>query len=115
MTRRTAIAIAATAIATALHAQTPPAFDVASIKPVPPPIPTGGGAWTVTHGRFRAETCYVRGLVAWAYGVLPVQVKGGPDWLDPEPYYIDARAGDPEAGPEQIRAMRWRVLDPSTP
>ncbi len=77
---------------------------------MPPPIPTGGGAWIVTHGRFRAETCYVRGLIAWAYGVLPVQVKGGPDWLDPEPYYIDARAGNPEAGPEQIRAMSQTLL-----
>lgn len=110
MTRRTAVAALAIAAVLPAAAQAPPTFDVASIKPVPPPIPTGGGAWIVTHGRFRAETCYVRGLVAWAYGVLPVQVKGGPDWLDPEPYYIDARAADAEAGPDQIREMSRTLL-----
>ena len=111
MTGRRALALAVV-IANALSgaAQTPPAFDVAAIKPVPRPFPTGGGAWTVTHGRFRAETCYVRGLIAWAYGVPGSQVRGGPDWLDPEPYYIDARAADPEAGPDQIREMSKTLL-----
>ena len=85
-------------------------FEVASIKPIPPPIPSGGGPWIVTHGRFRAETGFVRGMVAWAHNVLAAQVKGGPDWLDREPYYVDARAGDPEAGPDQIRLMLQTLL-----
>jgi uncharacterized protein (TIGR03435 family) len=112
MTRRTAIAVAAVAIAIAWPAtgQAPPTFEVASVKLVPPPLPTGGGAWVVTHGRFRAETCYVRGMIAWAYKVMPSQVNGRPDWLDREPYYIDARAGDPEAPPEQIRLMSQTLL-----
>ena len=38
------------------------------------------------------------------------QVKGGPDWIDREPYDFDARAGDPEAGPEQIRTMLQALL-----
>ena len=86
------------------------AFEVASIKPIPPPIPSGGGPWIVTHGRFRAETGFVRGMVAWAHNVLAAQVKGGPDWLDREPYYVDARAEDPEAGPDQIRLMLQTLL-----
>src|SRR5215510_4349946 len=88
----------------------PLAFDVASIKPIPPPIPTGGGPWIVTYGRFRAETGFVRGMVAWAHDVLAAQVKGGPDWLDREPYYVDARAEDAEAGPDQIRLMLQTLL-----
>src|SRR5262245_1565374 len=86
------------------------AFDVASIKPVAPPFPTGGGPWVVTHGRFRAEVGYVRGMVSFAYNLMPTQVKGGPDWLDREPYFVDARAEDPEAGPDQIRLMMLTLL-----
>ena len=88
----------------------PLAFEVASIKPVPLPLPTGGGPWTVTHGRFKAETGFVRGVIALAYDVPPILVKGGPDWLDREPYYIDARAADSEAGPYQIRIMLQALL-----
>src|SRR5262245_62176267 len=85
-------------------------FEVASVKPIPPPIPSGGGPWIVTHGRFRAERGYVRGMVGWAYNVLAAQVKGGPDWIDREPYYVDARAENPDAGPDQIRSMLQTLL-----
>jgi uncharacterized protein (TIGR03435 family) len=49
-------------------------------------------------------------MIAWAYNVLGAQVKGGPDWIDREPYYVDARAETPEAEPEQIRAMLQTLL-----
>lgn len=73
-------------------------------------ISNWGGPWTVTHGRFRAETGHVRSVIGWAYNLLPAQVKGGPDWINREPYYFDARAGDPEAGPEPIRTMLQALL-----
>jgi uncharacterized protein (TIGR03435 family) len=41
---------------------------------------------------------------------MPTQVKGGPDWLDREPYFVEARAEDPEAGPDQIRLMMETLL-----
>jgi uncharacterized protein (TIGR03435 family) len=88
----------------------PPAFEVASIKPVAPPIPTGGGPWTMTHGRFRAEVANIRDVIGWAYNVLLSQVKGGPDWIDSDPYYFDARADNSDAGPEQIRVMLRTLL-----
>lgn len=88
-----------------------PGFEVASVRPVPLPPPTGGGAWVVTNGRFRAVTCYVRGMIAFAYNIPASQVKGGPDWLDREPYYIDARAADEKAGPQQIRLMSQTLLE----
>ena len=88
----------------------PVTFEVASVKPIATPIPSGGGAWTVTHGRFRAETGYVRGVIGWAYSVIPVQVHGGPVWLDREPYYFDARADSQDAGPNQIKAMMRTLL-----
>jgi uncharacterized protein (TIGR03435 family) len=89
---------------------TPLAFEVASVKPIEPPIPSGGGPWIVTHGQFKAETGYVRGMIGWAYNVLATQVKGGPEWIDREPYYVDARAEDPDARPEQIRLMLQTLL-----
>jgi uncharacterized protein (TIGR03435 family) len=88
----------------------PLAFEVASVKPIAPPLPSAGGAWTVTHGRFRAETGYVRDVIGWAYDLLAAQVKGGPDWIDREPYYFDARAENPDAGADQIRVMLQTLL-----
>ena len=87
----------------------PLAFEVASIKPVPLPLPSGGGPWTVSRGRFRAEIGFLRGVVAWAYDVSAPLIKGGPDWFD-QPYYFDARAEDPQAGPDQIRLMLQTLL-----
>jgi uncharacterized protein (TIGR03435 family) len=89
---------------------TPLAFEVASIKPVPLPLPSGGGPWTFSRGRFRAEIGFVRGVLALAYDVSPALIKGAPDWLDREPYNIDARAEDPQAGPDQIRVMLQALL-----
>jgi uncharacterized protein (TIGR03435 family) len=88
----------------------PPAFDVASIKPVAPPFPNGAGPWTTTHGRFRTEVTDVRAVIGWAYNVLVSQVKGGPDWIDSEPYDFDARADNSDAGPKQIRVMLQTLL-----
>src|SRR5262245_47014108 len=85
-------------------------FEVASVKPVPPPFPTAGGPWITSRGRFRAEAAQVRGVIATAYDVLPAQVKGGPDWLDRERYYFDARAENAEAGRDQIREMIRTLL-----
>ena len=88
----------------------PPAFEVASVKPIAPPIPSGAGPWTVTHGRFRAEIGHVPSVIGWAYSLLPAQVKGGPGCINREPYYFDARAEDPEAGPDQIKVMLQTLL-----
>jgi uncharacterized protein (TIGR03435 family) len=106
------VAVVATAV-TPIASQAPPAqkpsFEVASIKPVPQPFPTGGGPWIASRGRFRAEVAQVRGVIAMAYRVLPAQVEGGPDWIDRERYFFDARA-ETDAAPDQIRAMVQTLL-----
>jgi uncharacterized protein (TIGR03435 family) len=87
----------------------PPAFEVASIKPVAPG--SDGGSWIVDHGRFIAQTGWVRAVIAWAYNVLPpVKVHGAPTWIDTDPYHFEAKAEDPNAGPDQIRAMMQTLL-----
>src|SRR5579862_6234066 len=89
----------------------PPAFEVASVRLVAPPFPTGGGPWTVDHGRFRAQVAQVRAVIGWAYGVRgPILVHGGPDWLDREPYDFEAKAENPNADEDQIWAMVRTLL-----
>lgn len=89
----------------------PPAFEVASIRPLARPYPSGGGPWTVDRGRFIAQTGWVRAVIGFAYNVLPpVKVHGGPTWIDTDLYDFEAKADDPSAGPDQIRAMMQTLL-----
>lgn len=88
----------------------PLSFEVASIKPLGGPFPSGSGPWIVTHGRFKAEAGYVRGVVGWAYDVLPAVVKGGPGWIDTDPYIFDARAENSDASADQVRGMLQTLL-----
>ena len=110
--RRVVISSAVLALFTAFGQPTPPpAFEVASIRLVAPPYPTGGGPWTVDHGRFRAPVAKVRGVIGWAYGVRgPTLVHGGPDWLDTEPFDFEAKAANPDADEDQIWAMVRTLL-----
>jgi uncharacterized protein (TIGR03435 family) len=89
----------------------PPAFDIASFRALARPYPSGGGPWTVDHGRFIAQTGWVRAVIGFAYNVLPpVKVHGGPTWIDTDLYDFEAKAEDSNAGPDQIRAMMQTLL-----
>jgi hypothetical protein len=94
-----------------------PAFEVASIKPLARPYTSGGKPWTAaSHGRFIAPAVSLRIVIGWAYNVLPpgaipaVKVHGGPTWIDTDPYDFEAKVQDPNAGPDQIRAMIQTLL-----
>jgi uncharacterized protein (TIGR03435 family) len=108
---------AITGVAAQIDGQSPPnavrdpaAFDVASIRALSPPY-RDGGPWTVDHGRFIAQTGWVRAVIGWAYNVLPpIKVHGGPTWIDTDLYDFEAKAEDPNAGPDQIRAMMQTLL-----
>jgi uncharacterized protein (TIGR03435 family) len=90
--------------------QSPLAFDVASVKLVTGPLSSGGGPWTVGHGRFRADAAWVRAVIAVAYGIPAVQVHGGPQWVDRDRYDFDAKAETADAGLDSIRAMLQTLL-----
>ena len=103
----------------ALAAQTPKAFDVASVKPIAPvsfacndagvEYPPGGG--------FRIKALLpspVGGmplgcLIAHAYDVTNLEVVGGPGWLWTDFFAIDARAGGP-ATRSDIKEMLRTLL-----
>ena len=90
--RATVVVCAAVLLAATLRAQTPPTFEVASVKPSQPGAPRGpigfGGerivvtAWTLPE------------LMTLAYGqgttLYRFQISGGPDWLDRERFDITA-------------------------
>ena len=63
----------------------------------------------MTHGHFRAQTGWVRAVIAWAYGVLTPQLRGGPSWIDTDLYDFDAKS-EQDAGPEQVKAMIRTLL-----
>jgi uncharacterized protein (TIGR03435 family) len=60
--------------------QTSPAFDIATVKLSDPQ--TRPSMDTLPGGRFIAKGVAVRRLIQFAYAVLPLQMRGGPSWLD---------------------------------
>jgi uncharacterized protein (TIGR03435 family) len=92
-------------------AETPPSFEVASVKPSLPAAegmrlqpnlitPSPGGV-TMTSTSFKA-------VVQWAYHLQSIQVVG-PAWLDSNRYDIVAKASA-ASSPEQLRRMMQTLL-----
>src|SRR4029077_52762 len=89
--------------AAALVAQTPPAFEVATVRPTAGPIP--GIPAMLGHQETTPDTLTARHtalieIIRRAYGVGPQELVGGPDWIREERYDIvgksAARATDAE-------------------
>jgi len=73
-------------------------FEVASIKPSPPdnngiftikPLPGGTG--------YTAQNAPVKLMISLMYKVPMRQIVGGPDWINTEPYDVEARADGPHS------------------
>lgn len=81
-TMRTITGIFCTALVFGQSAAPPPAFEVASVKPAPPPsgnefrVMMGGDA-----GRVNFSNVALKSVMTRAYSVKPHQISG-PDWLD---------------------------------
>jgi uncharacterized protein (TIGR03435 family) len=103
----------------------PVAFDVVSIKLHPPPLeqgfPGAGGPMGPmfrigSEGRLQfspdkvsGENVTTRALILSAYHLPPIQLSGGPDWLDVERFDIEAKAGRP-ADEADLRLMLQTLL-----
>ncbi len=71
--------------------ETPPKFEVASIKP------SASGMMhsvriQITGGRFNASGVSVKLLIQQAYGVRNFQIAGGPGWTGSDTFDINAKA-----------------------
>ena len=80
-----------------LVAQTPAAaptrltFDVASIHPSKPGLQTGGIKPIPGGHGYTAINIPVKVMISLMYKVPMRQVEGGPDWLNSEPFDVEAR------------------------
>src|SRR5260221_268422 len=75
----------------AASAQTPPAFEVASIKRNLDG-PGKSGSANLPGGRVSMTNRPLRSIIRSAYGAIDIEVVGGPDWLDNDRWNILATA-----------------------
>ncbi|MGO9231634.1 MAG: TIGR03435 family protein [Bryobacteraceae bacterium] len=110
--RRIVFRIALALLPAAALAQTPadkPVFEVASVKPAPPPTPgmfmvgTHGGPGTSDPEHATFSNVTQRMLLAQAYDVQDYQISG-PSWLESERYDIVAKV------PKGTTKERFRVM-----
>jgi uncharacterized protein (TIGR03435 family) len=71
------------------RAQSAQAFDVASVKRMPPPLGGVRSSMNLSPGRLTCSSVNLRKLIAQAYSVKDFQLSG-PDWLNSEIYDIAA-------------------------
>jgi uncharacterized protein (TIGR03435 family) len=90
-----------------------PAFDVASVKPSPPPegdlinINLGG----VSHGVVTLANTTLSECIRYAYGLANEDQISGPDWIRDRHIRFDITAkAPPETPPDQILAMMQALL-----
>jgi uncharacterized protein (TIGR03435 family) len=109
------LALIATVGSSAQTADTPPAFDVASVR-ASQMTQTGregggrGGRGNIqtSPGSLTMRNVTLKNAVRWAYHVTDYQVSG-PDWLDSARFNIVAKAPS-QAGEEQLQLMLRTLL-----
>jgi uncharacterized protein (TIGR03435 family) len=90
-------------------AQSPPiSFDAASIK-----VNNSGERRTsmrsLPGGRVEGTNRTLKLLIQWAFDLLPVQIAGGPAWIESDRFDISATA-NAAVTPEQMHAMMRTLL-----
>lgn len=104
------------ALATGAWAQTDaaPEFEVASIKPAPPPTGNGirvmmrGGPGSDDPGRLDWTNVSLRNMLTNAFNIKDYQLQG-PDWLNSERFDVTAKI-PPNTTREQYRLMLQKLL-----
>jgi uncharacterized protein (TIGR03435 family) len=96
-----------------LSAQTPSAFEAASIKPAPPDRGSVMYYRTPPGGRVSVSNATLKLLIQNVYHVRDFQVSGGPSWLATEGWDIEATPGSdatPTITPQQRDEMFKTLL-----
>ncbi len=91
-------------------AKPPLTFDVASVKPTPPEErrglvhqPPGGQSYEVLGAPLRV-------IMTVAYTVTDRQISGGPDWINRDPWTIEAKA-ERRGTSDELHAALARLLE----
>ena len=103
--------LAGLVLAALLCAETKPAFEVASIKPIRDYSPVATMNGDISHGRLYINTVHIKQLIAVAYTIQTVRFEGGPSWINNDQFEITAKAEDPEATEAQMRVMLQTLLE----
>lgn len=105
---RVFIVVAAASLAiTFADAQTPPAFEVVSIRPSAPVKPgtlTSSG-FRVASAGFIGERVTAFDLIAYGFSVPPNRISSVPNWARSDRWDIQAKIPDGEFTNEQVRLM----------
>jgi uncharacterized protein (TIGR03435 family) len=111
--RRTTIVLAALALWVAASpqaaAQSPPEFEVISVKPAPP-----DAKFSQTNydpGGLTAHGVNLKQLIEWAYQVTDAQVSGGPGWIDSKFFDVDAKAKGTHTKEEILSMLQPALAD----
>jgi len=91
-------------------AVSPPAFEVASIKPSEDPPGSVSGIFEDT-GRINAKNVTLKRCVRGAYNIPEPQIMGGPKWVDQDRYYIEAKAAVPASDHELMLMLQTLLAD----
>ena len=94
--------------ATALFAQSEPAFDVASLKRNVSLNDSGGGG-PRPGGRYRLSNMPARSIISVAWSIPTNRVLGGPAWVATDRYDLDATMKE-NATQDEMRAMLRTLL-----
>jgi len=96
-----------------IHAQTPPQFEVASIKPSNPDAPRPGRLQSIqvvtSPGRLSARNAKLTDLVKGAYALEDYQISGGPAWIADARFNVEAKSTD-NANRDRLLAMLRTLL-----
>jgi uncharacterized protein (TIGR03435 family) len=103
------MSLAVLTLAAAFGQSAPPAFEVASVRPVKSNMKDRKGM-TIDPGRLTYINVSLQDCIQAAYGVRPYQVSG-PAWIDSEHYEITAKAADATPRPELMRMLQTLLSD----
>ena len=99
---------AALVFASLAFAQTPPAFETASVKLNKTTDPASW--WRVRPGGLTVYNMTIKNIVKAAYAIQDVQFSGA-DWLDEGRYDIDAKASSRASGKELVQMLQTLLAD----
>lgn len=99
--------VALTLLAAASALAQVPTFEAVSIRPSA--ADSKSSQTTYDPGRIIARGVSLKQLVEWAYQVSPVQVSGGPGWMDSKFFDIEAQA-EGEHTKDELLGMLQPVL-----
>jgi uncharacterized protein (TIGR03435 family) len=102
--------VAAILTAGPARAQSPPQFEVASIRPTAPGVDSSTSD-LLPGGRFHATNRTVLWLARVAWSVPDEQILGGPAWIRTDGYDIDGKIDSPQPmTPEQLAPLLRSLL-----